>query len=753
LGDVQSSDFVRSVRREAEEVRPVSMRPERSDAGNWTIYDSTSGEANICDAWIEDGSHIWLDTKDITSMQDYASTEETNAGSGGHAVVFNKRKALLQEVALAAGDSKIGHACFENFGKILCHFLLSPPPRKKLPGLRSSQRLRSSQPPNTEGNLVLEIKTTKHGTYKPICGSVVNKTLASEYNEIMVDMCRDLGFVDFDELTTTIPLGAENKQPCIHFEAEDFYKSYPEVSINKTSSKDSKVLMVKCNTPMRPPFICRKDLEDFHRTCITTISKSLANDLGSVFNFNSTGKWDSVLDAMDTQMDAYKSGKKCSSLDDLHFDDARVMGALALSCPQHLVENTNVAAYPSTGYCVGKCPSALYDSHALGQEALWFIYVTVGLFSFATNFTAMVIHSFDKKPPPQLQSAGDHSTPLLLYISVVSGVIGPLFLAVFGNELQCKCPSEPHSELCIREDLVGFLGRMNIFVLLAVLFCMCLKFVGLLGRMIDPHMVRHFFERRAPLQVSWLIPLVLSLVSLGLEPHNGDPEVTAYNALYLARTSFLPQIRFDPSFGFGVEFVLLHLPMSICAAAFSYLSVSAAKIFSSVMLLQYAKRDFRTFQKVLYAKPLLRKIFLISAAAVLLLVIWVATCAVSFYLLQDLPEDLEARLKLCRNEISMLAAQYENDAAVSMSSGCEDMLDTYRGLVTPLQALRVTFETIVPLIVVAFSGRIVYETAIFRLPAGITTYFTGTKKGTKVNVQSVAPFCSTAYDHESNATT
>jgi hypothetical protein len=697
---------------------------------------------------------------------------DTVSAANNQTLLFNRRKAILQEIALVVGQGggPEKDKCFENFGKVLCHFLLSPPPRKKFPRVQVF-----THKPEAGAPFIPSIRPCpdclqegeEDVTYGPLCdlsfgehrleflseGSspeeereksttlICNELGFAKGNvsKIRIDACQPKLLADdvWNSCSSIRDPGGGDAERVKCPSSSSFRQKPPDPSGQAACEDPSQlsVLAVTCEEPLPSPFICNEDLRRFvasldSECALNQRDLHLNSTMGhgamnAIFHFMTSVGWEGTMAMMDLQYwqetETFGSSAGCLRLDDMFFDEATAFRSDLIACPYPFVKNANMAAFPGTPYCVGQCPSPLsLESHGL----LWHFYVAGGLIALGINLAASIFHGLDRLTNAPTLNRADHVTHLLLFISVTSGVLGPLFLAVFGENLLCMCPDgAPPSELCVREDIVGALSRMSTYALLANLLGLSLKFSRLLKMISTASPEVDFFDDWKPTQLIWVIPLLLALVAWSCEPHNSDTGAQGLNASYLARTGFIPHARFT---SFPMEFALLHLPMFACAVAFAYYSVSSLRIFNRI-LTQSHKNITASLQTV----PQFRKMLFIGAVALLLLVVWLTLSVATVHLLETLPNDLSGWMDVCRGEVAIRAAQHDlaeeissQSVSRSLNDSCGDVLAKYRADVGMLQTLQVVFETTITFMIAASFG-LTYLWKV-RLPKLVATIKSGT---------------------------
>jgi hypothetical protein len=359
-----------------------------------------------------------------------------------------------------------------------------------------------------------------------------------------------------------------------------------------------------------------------------------------------------------------------------------------ISCPSGFVKNNGPQL------CVGPCPSVTLTNTE--YWVLWCLYAVPGIVALGVNCAASYVGSKAKDV--------DGLTKNTIRLSIVASLLGAVPLVLFRHNLVCTCDTE----LCFRgNDALCALNKMSIYVLMATCLCLLHKFWVLFGKLKKNSVARYDIDRWKSLQLTWVVPLILAIVSFLVED-------TENERFHLARAGVMCQFRYKTSLE---EVLLLHVPMCACTAGLAYFIAQSLRLCIQVMMLQHETICFKNFWKVFNSKLIgLKRMAIVGSLSVLLMSVWVGQAVSSRVVFAEFFESMDVWLKCVRFDFARRATVGQAwDGVVREFDGTECPSEpSPTGLFTS-QVLKAIFEGLLPcMVAMTFSWKILQDHKRFR---------------------------------------
>jgi hypothetical protein len=355
---------------------------------------------------------------------------------------------------------------------------------------------------------------------------------------------------------------------------------------------------------------------------------------------------------------------------------------------------------------------------------MWALFIVPGMMAFLLNFGALACVAMGQAGT---DSPGA-STLLLIRLSSLAGLLG-VVPVLAREDLICTC----ETELCFRNDLLCKLNQTSMFVVMAASFCLLYKFVQLLAHLQKSEL--RFYNAKT-LQLVWVVPLVLAVISFGVEEHGND-------RFHLAKAGVRCQFRYH---SIRDEALLLHVPMALCVITMGRFIVGNLKICLEIVLLQNAERSFRNAWAVLKTRPQLQKMMFISCTSAIIIVVWLSHAMASWWISENYLQAMDKWLQCIRFDFARHTAYgiTWTDTIGSYKDGKSCPAFPEGVELFELQLLKGIFEALLPgMVAMTFSWRLIND--------ALQAWRVARVKAGEKSTTAVAPlnFDSRAYDRES----
>jgi hypothetical protein len=181
---------------------------------------------------------------------------------------------------------------------------------------------------------------------------------------------------------------------------------------------------------------------------------------------------------------------------------------------------------------------------------------------------------------------------------------------------------------------------------MAVAFCLLHKFAMLLAKLEGLRAWELRLKKRPVLQLVWGVPLVLALISFGVEEREND-------SFHLAKSGVRCQCRYRTIVD---EALLLHVPMALCVMAMGCFVATNMKILLKVAALQNRSRSAAVVWGVLKKRPEMIKMLLISCLSVVLMLVWLSQAVVSWSVFHNYLRSIEEWTSCIRYDFARYTA-------------------------------------------------------------------------------------------------
>jgi hypothetical protein len=349
--------------------------------------------------------------------------------------------------------------------------------------------------------------------------------------------------------------------------------------------------------------------------------------------------------------------------------------------------------------CVGPCPSVVYSETQ--YWALWAIHSSLGSFALVVNGLAVYTVFFFGK---DMVHRTDFPTLLLIVLACAAGVVGSLPLLFLQKNLLCSCATE----LCFQSDLTCAVNKLSTHILLAVMMCLCCKFVVLLHKLQrNARVTRSLFNDGRALQLSWLVPCMFAVSSFYMEEDNANQR------LHLARSGAKCQFRYPSTLH---ETVMLHLPLLLCVGTMAYFIVTTLTLCMRIVSIQgegQGRYAVGLLLKHIRDRSHMKKMLCISFIAVLLLVLWTIQTITSRWAFQHFFDSMDEWLQCVRFDFARRLSVGDDsvwDEAILTFDGTQCPPAPEGGSLFLTQVARAMFEGLMPCVVaIGFSWRILHS--------------------------------------------
>jgi hypothetical protein len=304
------------------------------------------------------------------------------------------------------------------------------------------------------------------------------------------------------------------------------------------------------------------------------------------------------------------------------------------------------------------------------------------------------------------QDKTEAATLLLIRLSALSGLLGVVPVALLGEDLICTCSSE----LCYSIGFVCKLNQASIYVVIAAVLTLLLKFSLLLAKLKGAMAKQSLLENWRVQQLVWAVPLLLAMVSFGVEEHGNEK-------FHLARAGARCQFRYRAMLD---EVFLLHLPISLCVVLLAYFIGANLMICLSAILVQNKERTVGNVLSVLKKRPEMQRMMIVSFLSCVLIVLWLSQATASWLVFENYFKVVEEWMRCVRYDFARHAAVGApwNEGVLVLAASGDGRICPAVPAGTALfesNVLKSMFEVLMPILVAStFSWRLLQDVIRWR---------------------------------------